>query len=176
MFFVKKLSEKPWIVFLGALGLGVVLHFLYGWLPSPLSALVSPVRESLWEHMKLLFVPLLPAALLLTRGAPALRAARLLAIPTVCLLMLGIAWLYHVPLRGDALLFDLLLYAAMMVLGFLLPRWLWPLTREWSGLSPAAAALLLLGGLMVWFTFSPPEGVLFADLGGGVQTFLRLPV
>ena len=36
---------------------GTLLHFLYDWVPNPLTALVSGVNESVWEHMKLLFVP-----------------------------------------------------------------------------------------------------------------------
>ena len=30
--------------------------------------------------------------------------------------------------------------------------------------------------MLVWFTFFPPEGVLFADLSGAVRTFLTIPV
>ena len=38
--------------------LGTVLHFLYEWSgENTLAALVSGVNESVWEHMKLLFVP-----------------------------------------------------------------------------------------------------------------------
>ena len=80
---MKKMSAKPWIVFFCALALGVLLHFLYSWFPNPIVALISPVRESLWEHIKILYIPLLMSALILGRGAPALRASRLLAIPVV---------------------------------------------------------------------------------------------
>ena len=173
---MKNLSAKPWIVFFGALSLGVLLHFLYGRLPNPVTALISPVRESLWEHMKILYVPLLLSALLLGRKAPALRSARLLAIPVVCFLMPGLAWVYHIPLRGEGMIFDLILYAAMMGLGFLLPRWLWPI-GDWPGVTRAAVGTtLLLGALLVWFTFAPPDNILFADLTEGVRTFLRIPV
>ena len=34
----------------------------------------------------------------------------------------------------------------------------------------------LLGALIVWFTFSPPQSALFADLSGAVRTFLTIPV
>ena len=72
--------------------------------------------------------------------------------------------------------FDLILYALMMGLGFLLPRWLWPL-GDWPGVTRAAVGTtLLLGALLVWFTFSPPDNILFADLTEGVRTFLRIPV
>jgi hypothetical protein len=40
----------------------------------------------------------------------------------------------------------------------------------------AAALTVALGALLVWFTFAPPDAVLFADLSGGVRTFLTLPV
>ena len=173
---MKKLTEKPWLVFFGALALGVFLHFVHDWLPNPFTALISPVQESIWEHLKTLYIPLLLAALLLGWGEPVLRTARLLAIPIVCALMLGLGWLYHIVLRQDGLLFDLLLYAVLMLMGFLLPRRLW-LLGGWPGVTRTAWGLvLLLGGLMAWFTFSPPDNVLFADLSEGVRTFLTIPV
>ena len=40
--------------------LGTILHFLYEWLgKSPAAAFFSGVNESTWEHMKLLFWPML---------------------------------------------------------------------------------------------------------------------
>lgn len=32
-----------------------LFHFIYEWLPSPITAIFFPVNESIWEHMKLLF-------------------------------------------------------------------------------------------------------------------------
>ena len=49
---------------------GCALHFLYGWQPNAATALFSPVNESLWEHVKLVFWPYLGAAFLLNRGRP----------------------------------------------------------------------------------------------------------
>jgi len=76
---MKKNTALPWIVFFGALALGVLLHFLHGWLPVPVTALISPVKESIWEHLKILFYPLLLSAFILSRGNSALRSVRLLA-------------------------------------------------------------------------------------------------
>ena len=43
--------------------LGTILHFLYEWTGnSPLAGLISGVNESTWEHMKLLYFPLLAFA------------------------------------------------------------------------------------------------------------------
>ena len=38
--------------------LGTLLHFLYEWIPSPVTAVFSGVNESTWEHIKLLFWPM----------------------------------------------------------------------------------------------------------------------
>lgn len=173
---MKKLQCKLWLAFLIALVLGVLLHFLYGWLPNPLTSLISPVCESLWEHLKILYFPLLLSALILTKGSPSARTARLLSLLLACGLMLGAAWLYHIPFRGESLVFDIALYVAAMALGFVLPRVLWPL-GEWPGVTAVVYFLtILLGVMLVWFTFFPPEGVLFADLSGAVRTFLTIPV
>ncbi len=43
--------------------LGTLLHFLYDWVKSPVTALFSGVNESTWEHMKLLFFPMLLVAI-----------------------------------------------------------------------------------------------------------------
>lgn len=48
--------------------LGTVLHFLYDWTGgNTIAALFSGVNESTWEHMKLLFFPMLIFALVQSR-------------------------------------------------------------------------------------------------------------
>ncbi len=47
------------IGFVAASALGVLLHFLYDWTDSSSVALFSAVNESTWEHMKLIFFPML---------------------------------------------------------------------------------------------------------------------
>lgn len=173
---MEKSTKKLLLLYLAAAALGVLLHFLYQWLPNPILALVSPVRESVWEHTKLLYFPLLAVSLLMGRGGQGARAPWLLSQAVVCAAMLGAGYLYHVTLRGESLWADLALYFALLAVGFLLPRVLWPLC-EWPGTDKAAAALTaLLGALIVWFTFFPPDGALFADLSQGLRTFLTIPV
>ncbi len=48
--------------------MGTLLHFLYEWSgKSAVAALISGVNESTWEHMKLLFFPMLGFALIQSR-------------------------------------------------------------------------------------------------------------
>lgn len=43
-----------------AMGAGTLFHFLYDWSGChPLAALFAPVNESTWEHLKMLFFPVL---------------------------------------------------------------------------------------------------------------------
>ena len=174
---MEKTTKKWLLCYLAAAALGVLLHFLYQWFPNPVLALVSPVRESVWEHVKLLYFPLLAAALVMGRGGKGMgRAPWLLGMLAACAVMLGAGYLYHVTLRGEALAVDLLLFFLALALGFLLPRVLWVLC-EWPGTEQAAWALTaLLGLLIVWFTFFPPNTALFADLSGALRTFLTIPV
>lgn len=61
--------KRRWLLTaLGAILAGAGLHFLWQALPNPLFALISPVNESVWEHLKLLYWPMLAAALVLARG------------------------------------------------------------------------------------------------------------
>ena len=34
--------------------LAIVLHFIYDWFPNTVFSIVTPVNESIWEHMKLI--------------------------------------------------------------------------------------------------------------------------
>lgn len=174
---MKKMERKYWYVFAGMLGLGFLLHFLYDWLPSLATAPFSPIRESLWEHVKLVFWPLLLAGNLLTeKGERGVRAAWRLSAILSSLAMLAVAYVYHILLRGEGLAFDIGLYVVSIVLGFLLPRKLWQMTSRPGWNWTVGLLGCIMTALVVWFSFSPPDHVLFADLSEGVRTFLTIPV
>ena len=171
---MKQGTVRFWLTLVAALALGVLLHFLYYWLPYPIVALFSPVRESLWEHLKIIFWPLLLSGLFL--GGKRGHTPWIFSLLMVCGLTLLLGWLYNVVLQGELNTFNIILYVILMLIGFYLPRILWPLT-EWPGVGAACAILtVLLAALMVVFTFAPPDNILFADLSGGVRTFLTIPV
>ena len=63
----KTINLWQWLGFIITGILGVVLHFLYDWLgQNPLIALISGVNESTWEHMKLLYYPMLIFSLMIS--------------------------------------------------------------------------------------------------------------
>lgn len=171
------MPRKQWLVLLGTMMLGILLHFLYRWLPSPVTAVFSTVRESLWEHVKLVFWPLVAAGYVMAgRGGRTVRPVWQLAALVCSLFMLGVGYVYHILLGGTWFVFDLALYVGSVLLGFLLPRCLWKVTESPALCRAARLLYLVMAVLIVWFTFSPPQQVLFADLSGEVRTFLTIPV
>lgn len=172
---MKTTTKTMIIAFLLATAAGVVIHNLYSWFPNPFFALLSPVRESLWEHIKLLFYPLLVVSLIFSRGEKASRTTWLLSLLLVCAILLGVSYIYHVTLRGENFIVDLIMYVVLMAAGFLLPRLLWPLGEKPWAQKLAVPLTALLWALIVWFSFYPPEGALFADMGS-VRTFFTIPV
>lgn len=131
---------------------------------------VSPVNESLWEHVKIIFWPYLLAAVWLNRGRPGGIRPWLLTLPLMCLVMLLLGYLYHITLGGEAMWVDIAIYVLVMVLGFWLPtqfsgpfqgvKWMLPV-----------GAVLVLGILIAVFTLWPPEHILFVDLSSASAWF-----
>lgn len=140
--------------------LGTALHFLYEWTgENVLAALVSGVNESVWEHMKLLFVPVF-LSLVLTGSNWAVGAVSLLAglllIPTVY-------YAYTGALGFRIAAVDISLFYLAAALVFWLRR---RLEGRWEGRWQQAAGLVVLTVLalafLVW-TFYPPRFPLWQD-------------
>ena len=128
-----------------------------------LTALLAPVNESLWEHVKILYWPCLLSGVLLVRREPESLGARAFSLLLSAAVMLGVGYLYHVVLEGDSLFFDVALYVLVMAAFFLLPCFL--RTPVWSRTRLLWAALVLaLGTATFVFTWCPPDGLLFRDL------------
>lgn len=142
---MSRLSKAALITFVVATLAGSCLHFVYALWPNGLTALLAPVNESLWEHVKILYWPCLLSGILLVRREPESLGARAFSLLLSAAVMLGVGYLYHVVLEGDSLFFDVALYVLVMALG--------------------AATFV--------FTWCPPDGLLFRDLS--LPTFYSLP-
>lgn len=143
---------------------GAALHFLFTLLPSIPTALFSPVQESVWEHVKIIYWPFLVSSLLLTRGgSKSCRTPWALSLLIICALMLLAGYIYNITFYGDNMAVNIVIYTVAMAVGFLLPSLLWrSAASKWS--SAVFFAVIVLGVAILLFTFIPPEGVLFDDL------------
>ena len=150
---------------------GACLHFLYDFLPSPVTALIAPVNESIWEHLKLVYWPYLAAMWIVTRKAGKdSRGGWLLTLLIISVAMLTAGYVYYILLGRDSRAFGLSLYVILMALGFWLPGRL--STCGKSKIIPFL--VILLGAMILLFTFLPPDNILFADLTT-VHTWYTIP-
>lgn len=169
---MKCCSKTIWLTFILTTVAGACLHFGYSLWPNLLTALLCPVQESIWEHLKILFWPGLTATLILSRRDGGL-APRMTSLLFACAVMLVAGWILHVPLDGIPLFADIVLYVLLMAVCLFLPCLAEQALRRIPAL-PVTVLLILLGAAIIVFSFFPPENILFFDLSG-VKTWVTIP-
>lgn len=166
-------TRKLVLTAMAAMALGIFLHFLYSWLPNGGTALFSPVRESLWEHGKLIFWPYLLSALCLNHGRPGGVRPWLLTLSLMLPATLAAGYIHHILFPVQSMWVDIGIYLLVMALGFWFPS---RSSGPFDGPIWTVPILLtaLWGGLLLLFTFQPPNGILFEDLSHTAAWFPRL--
>ena len=148
---------------------GTFLHFLFdlsgGSIPA---ALVSAVNESIWEHMKLIYVPMLLFAWVehfaFGKAISSFWYIKLTGFLTALLLIPAIYYTYTGALGINADWFNITIFFLAAGAAFYLEARLF----QCNGKCPlpgwiALGLILILGGLFVLFTFCPPRIPLFRD-------------
>jgi Na+/H+-dicarboxylate symporter len=141
-----------------ALLMGVGLHDLFQLWPSIITEFIAPVNESIWEHVKIVLFPLLLVEFLFYPKTH--RTNGLTAILLVCGGMLVLAWLYHVAWGGRLFVVDLVLFAGTILLYFVLSSCL-NVPESWRSILTGVYIIVI--GLVLAFTITPPHGTLFND-------------
>ncbi len=160
------MKKAFWISYLAAAVLGTAWHFLYTLLPCPLTALLAPVNESVWEHLKLLYFPPLAVGIVLSLRWPQARqrlwrgmAGALLAMPA---LLLGLYYGLTAGFRVNAsLTFDIGLYYLVLAAGWYSLYSMSRAERADAWFGPLVIAAGVLGAALVVFTFAPPPLPIF---------------
>lgn len=143
--------------------LGTGLHFLHDLIPNSLTALVAPVNESIWEHVKIILYPYLIGGAVLTWGRPTAMRPWLLTAILLVVVMLGFGYWYHVLLGRGNMWVDIGLYFVLMAVGFWLPtRFSGPFQTKIWWLPGIFVGLLVI--MVTVYSFYPPNGILFQEL------------
>lgn len=154
------MKKRFLIAFFVAAAAGSALHFFYGVLPNPLTALISPINESIWEHLKLLFWPTLIAAWVLsmtTEEKVRLWSGFLLAELVMPVFLLCAFYLLKCAFQVENLLVDLGLYFLTMAGGFLLAFFA-AKSRKLEAAAPwLLLPVMLYGASLILFTFAAPQ-------------------
>ena len=161
-------SLWQWAGFAFATFGGTILHFLYDWTGG--NVLVSPfsgVNESTWEHMKLLYWPLLFFAL---GKRPFFREQENYWCVKLAQILLGLTlipvlfYTYNGAFGKSPDWINIAIFYISAGLAFLFERWAFK-HNQLSCKHPrlALTAICLIGVLFVVFTFAPPRIPLFRD-------------
>lgn len=165
-------------VFAGVLG--TLLHFLFDWTGGgAVAALFSGVNESIWEHTKLLFYPMLLFALLeytaWGRGVPNFWCVKLQGI-LLGLTLIPVIYYTYTGAFGASL--DWINVAIFFIVAAV--AYYWQAKRLQTERSckvpvwvPIAAIALLITAYTV-FTFFPPRIPLFQDPVTGTRGFYAI--
>lgn len=148
-----------------ALG-GTALHFLYDLLPNPLTALIAPVNESVWEHLKLLYTPTLIAAFVLSRRAEdvyRLWGAFFAAVLVMPLVLSALYYLLLCAFGVMSLWVDIGLYYAVMAGGFALAYRLYRNGRAEKIAGFLLMLVILYGACLILFSFAAPPLPIFSE-------------
>lgn len=165
----KKISIREWIGFLFVLVIGSLSHFFYQWSgDNRVVGFFSPVNESTWEHLKLLFFPMLAviivSCLAYGRRMPGLLFAQAVGVLAGMLAIVVFFYTYSGILGRHLLLLDIADFVIGVAVAFgvshaLLKKRQWSTTWDFVGL---LLLLLLLAAFLV-FTVFPPQIGLFLD-------------
>ncbi|WP_313075580.1 DUF6512 family protein [Lacrimispora sp.] len=159
---------KKYVVIIGILFvwiIGTLFHFVYEWSGENLIVgLISPVNESVWEHMKLIFFPMLLFGLLTKNKDtnPCQTSAYYAGMLIGTLLIPVMFYLYTPILGGSNLVIDILIFYLSVFIAFALSYFLSKncLLRKYNGLLFFAVTLLMVSFFI--FTFVPPSLPIFS--------------
>lgn len=165
---MKQLRRYTIIGIIFVLVAGTLSHFLYDWSgQNPVVGLFTPVNESVWEHMKLLFFPMLFYSLIVIlkyrRQYPHISSALFSGIIAGTILIPVFYYAYTSVLGTNYLFLDISIFILSIVISFWLTYKLTLSHRlENCTLVPGlAVGVLLLCFLR--FTYYAPNMVIFQD-------------
>lgn len=147
---------------------GTLAHFAYEWSGNNhIVGLFTPVNESVWEHMKLLFFPMLAYSLFqvfqLKKEFPCIVSASCFGILVGTWLIPALYYAYTFVLGKNTFLLDIATFVLSTLAAFLLS---YRLTQS-CGLKSYTLLLVVLVCVLLAcffrFTYSPPDSELFRD-------------
>ena len=170
-----KLIKAQLIVILFSLILGTLLHFTYVWSGKNLFVgSFSAVNESVWEHLKLVFYPMLIATIIeyffVKDVANNYIEAKAIGIFTAMAFIVVIFFTYSGIIGTSIILIDILIFILSIILGEYVTYRLMRREDE-STVATESLAIIILAFLLlsfVIFTYLPPEVNLFRDVTTGI--------
>ena len=172
--FKDKVIKAQLIVILFSLILGTLLHFTYEWSGNNLFVgSFSAVNESIWEHLKLVFYPMLIAMIVeyffIKENVNNYIEAKTIGIFTVISFIVITFFTYSGIIGTSIIVIDILIFIFSIILGECIAYKLMKRKNESTVLSTSLSIIILIFFLLCFmiFTYLPLEVNLFRDITTG---------
>ena len=147
--------------------LGTLLHFTYEWSNNNIFVgLFSAINESTWEHLKLLFFPMLITIIIgyfyIGKDIPNFICAKAIGILSAIFSAIIIFYTYTGILGYNLAILNIILFYISVFIGEFIAYKLM-ISNFTCNKKIAIFILLILIFLFIFFTFNPPEIGLFLD-------------
>lgn len=149
---------------------GSLNHFVYDWSGgNAAAAMITPVNESVWEHLKLLYFPFLffTAAeyIVYGRHIKGFLFSKFIGVLCGMIFIPVVFYAYSIPLGTSNVLMDILIFTEAVYLSF------WTAKRRIENhtdshrFTDVSAVILFIGTALLFagFTFYPPDTFLFHE-------------
>ena len=165
-----KLKNTQLIVILSSLILGTLLHFTYEWSGNNLFVgSLSAVNESIWEHLKLVFYPMLIAMIIeyffVKKDVNNYIEAKTIGIFTAIFFIIVSFYTYSGIIGTSVIVIDILIFIISIILGEYVA---YRLMKRKDESTVSIIILLFLLLCFIIFTYAPPEVNLFRDITTGM--------
>ena len=163
------LKQEKIIAIIGTFLLAFLFHFLYDWYPNTLFSIFFPVNESIWEHMKLLFTPILTYGIIeyLTLKYLHIQTHHYLFFLTIlALLSIPFYLLFYLPfyyLIGEQMWFNITLLFLIILLVHTIHYFLIQKNLSFHSNLPALILIIITYILFGYLTYRPIKCDLFFD-------------
>ena len=169
LFYMDKIKIRNYQIFstIFVCILGTLLHFTYELSGgNSIIASFSAINESVWEHLKLLFFPMLLATIIgyfyIGKNVPNFLCSKTIGIITSMLFTVIFFYTYSGILGNNIAIIDISLFFVATILGEYVAYKLMNSTFK-CNTKIAIFALILIGICFVTFTYSAPEWGIFKD-------------
>jgi hypothetical protein len=160
--------KNIWLWILATVILGTVWHFVYQMSGKlyPIG-LISPVNESVWEHLKIVFFPFIIVgifAFIMLKPRKTNFWTGLLAGSVVGMLIVFFGFYLYSSIIGESLVIDILLYIASIIVAMYIAWWFSINSKkiEWLEII-SSLGIIIISGLLVYLTINPPKASPFIE-------------
>jgi hypothetical protein len=151
---------------------GALLPFFFEWSGElPIVGMIAPVNESVWEHFKLGYLPMLIYAMIeykyLKGYVSNFLTAKAIAIYLIPIVTAVVFYAYTAIAGEEILVVDILIFLVAITIGQLTSyKILMSAKMPKIATNISVTSIILLGFILVLFTYSPPHLPIFLDPTG----------